>query len=99
MIDPMDPLPTSADDPRLNDWYHTLELAPGIVTRAVWDHRTTRDKVGIPSSLKGKTALDVGTADGFWAFEMEKRGADKVVAIDIGRAGDVDLLPRYRVCC
>ena len=30
----------------------------------------------------GKRALDVGTFDGFWAFEMERRGAD-VVAIDV----------------
>ena len=99
MIEPMYPLPTSPDDPRLNGWYHTLELAPGVVTKAVWDHRTTVNKVGLPASLWGKTCLDVGTADGFWAYEMERRGADKVVAIDIGRAGDVDLLPRHKVTC
>ena len=99
MAKPMNPLPTSADDPRLNGWYHTLELAPGVVTRAVWDHRTTVDRVGLPSTLVGKTALDVGTADGFWAFEMERRGADRVVAIDVAHAGDVDLLPRHRALC
>jgi tRNA (mo5U34)-methyltransferase len=26
--------------------------------------------------------LDVGTADGFWAFELERRGAAEVVALD-----------------
>jgi tRNA (mo5U34)-methyltransferase len=96
MIKPMDPLPTSPDDPRLDHWYHTLELAPGVITRGDWDHRTTVDLVGLPASLAGKTALDVGTADGFWAFEMERRGADRVVAIDVEHAGDVDLLPRHR---
>jgi tRNA (mo5U34)-methyltransferase len=89
----------SPDDPRLNHWYHTLELAPGVVTHGVWDHRTTTEKVGIPKSLEGRTALDVGTADGFWAFEMERRRASKVVAIDVGRAGDVDLIPRHRATC
>jgi tRNA (mo5U34)-methyltransferase len=99
MAEPMYPLPKSADDARLDGWYHTLELAPGIITRAVWDHRPTVDRVGLPPSLVGKTALDVGTADGFWAFEMERRGADRVVAIDVARAGDVDLLPRHRALC
>jgi tRNA (mo5U34)-methyltransferase len=83
----------------LSGWYHTIELAPGVVTRAVWDHRPTVDRVGLPGSLSGKSALDVGTADGFWAFEMERRGADRVVAIDVGHAGDVDLLPRHRAVC
>jgi tRNA (mo5U34)-methyltransferase len=96
MIEPMNPLPTSADDPRLDGWYHTLELAPGIVTRAVWDHRSTVDRVGLPASLVGKTALDVGTANGFWAFEMERRGAERVVATDIAGSGDVDVLPRRK---
>jgi tRNA (mo5U34)-methyltransferase len=96
MVEPLDPLPTQADDPRLDGWYHTIELAPGVVTRATWDHRSTVDLVGLPKSLAGKTALDVGTADGFWAFELERRGADHVTAIDLPRLGDVDLVPRYR---
>lgn len=37
----------------------------------------------IPGSLAGLRCLDVGTHDGFWAFEMERRGASEVVAIDI----------------
>jgi SAM-dependent methyltransferase len=32
--------------------------------------------------VTGKRCLDVGTADGFWAFELERRGAE-VVAIDV----------------
>jgi tRNA (mo5U34)-methyltransferase len=61
------------------DWYHTLELAPGVVTRGWQD---TRD-VDIPfGDLTGKRCLDVGTFDGAWAFAMERRGGD-VTAIDI----------------
>src|SRR4051812_45780875 len=37
----------------------------------------------MPSSLAGKRCLDVGAHDGFWSFEMERRGAAEVVAIDV----------------
>ncbi len=96
MAGPMNPLPTSADDPRLRGWYHTIELAPGIVTPdAVYDHRPIVDHV-LPASLEGKTVLDVGTADGFWAFEMERRGAKRVVALDIAVMEQSDVLPRRK---
>ena len=62
-------------------WYHTIELAPGVVTPGQIDLRDTARKV-LPPDLTGRRALDIGTFDGFWAFEMERRGA-KVVAIDV----------------
>ena len=97
MASPMNPLPTTADDPRLKGWYHTIDLAPGITTTgAVYDLRTTVDRVGLPESMAGMSALDVGTAEGFWAFEMERRGADRVVAVDIARLGESDVLPSLR---
>jgi tRNA (mo5U34)-methyltransferase len=62
-------------------WYHTIELAPGVVTpgRADWRHAAPKL---LPEDLAGRRALDVGTFDGFWAFELERRGAE-VVAIDV----------------
>jgi tRNA (mo5U34)-methyltransferase len=33
--------------------------------------------------VRGKRVLDVGTSDGFLAFEIERRGAAEVVAVDI----------------
>ncbi len=63
-------------------WYHTLELAPGVVTPGWYDLRTVAAQV-LPASLDGLRCLDVGTFDGFWAFEMERRGASEVVAVDI----------------
>jgi tRNA (mo5U34)-methyltransferase len=63
-------------------WYHTLELAPGIVTPGWFDLRELADEI-LPASLAGKRCLDVGTFDGFWAFEMERRGAAEVMAVDI----------------
>jgi SAM-dependent methyltransferase len=64
-------------------WYHTIELAPGEATPGMVDHRPIAGKV-LPADLSGRRALDVGTYDGFWAFEMERRGAE-VVAIDSER--------------
>lgn len=92
----MTALPTSPDDPRLDGWYHTIDLGHGLVSRGVFDHRTVVDRYGLPESMVGLTALDVGTGDGFFAFEMERRGADQVVAIDVARVGDCDWLPRMR---
>ena len=65
------------------DWYHTLELAPGVETPGWFDLRGIAEEMPIPSSLAGKRCLDVGAFDGFWSFEMERRGAAEVVALDI----------------
>lgn len=63
-------------------WYHTMELAPGVVTPGYVDLRPVVDEMPWPD-LRGKRCLDVATFDGFLAFEMERRGASDVVAIDI----------------
>ncbi|MGI8622454.1 MAG: class I SAM-dependent methyltransferase [Solirubrobacteraceae bacterium] len=65
------------------DWYHVLELPGGVVTRGHFDPRRIVSKVPLPASLAGRRCLDVGTWDGFWAFEMERRGAHEVVAVDL----------------
>ena len=64
-------------------WYHTIELAPGVVTPGWFDTRPVSAKIPMPPSLAGKRCLDVGTFDGFWAFEMERRGAAETVGIDV----------------
>jgi len=76
-------------------WYHTLELAPDFVTDGWWDHRPFLDRFGLPERLDGLRALDVGTWDGFWAFEMERRGAE-VVALDLDDERELDYPPRRR---
>jgi tRNA (mo5U34)-methyltransferase len=65
------------------EWYHTLELAPGVVTPGWFDLREVAERLPWPDSLEGKRCLDIGTFDGFWAFEMERRGAESVVATDL----------------
>jgi len=88
--------PKSIDDPRLVGWYHTIDLGDGLRSTGHYDLRSCVDQHGLPDSLEGKTALDVGTADGFWAFEMERRGADRVVGMDIASLMDFDYLPTVR---
>jgi tRNA (mo5U34)-methyltransferase len=71
-------------------WYHTIELAPGIVTPGWFDTRAVAPTLPIPASLAGLRCLDIGTFDGFWAFEMERRGASEVVAVDLADLRDCD---------
>ena len=63
-------------------WYHTLELGPGATTPGWFDLRPIVERMPWPD-VRGKRCLDVGTYDGFLAFELERRGAAEVVAIDI----------------
>ncbi len=76
-------------------WYHTIELAPGVVTHGMFDHRPYVDRYGLPESLEGLRVLDVGTFEGFWAYELERRGAE-VVALDVPRIQMLDWPPRQR---
>jgi len=70
-------------------WYHSLELEPGYVTPGMFDLRSAVPKYHLPDGLDGLRVLDVGTWDGFWAFEMERRGAE-VVALDLDDEADLD---------
>jgi tRNA (mo5U34)-methyltransferase len=71
-------------------WYHTIELPGGVVTPGEYDTRAALRRIPFPADLRGNRCLDVGTHDGFWAFEMERRGADEVIAIDLDDFRQVD---------
>jgi tRNA (mo5U34)-methyltransferase len=77
-------------------WYSTHDLGDGVVTQGMFDHRPVVDRYLIPADLSGMRCLDVGTMDGFWAFEMERRGAAEVVAADLAGADELDWPPRWR---
>ena len=49
----------------------------------------------LPDDLTGATVLDVGTTNGGFAFEAERRGAVRVVAVDIV---DADLFEFNALC-
>ncbi|MGH2458072.1 MAG: class I SAM-dependent methyltransferase [Chloroflexota bacterium] len=78
------------------DWYHTVDLGNGVVTPGFVDHRDQVKLYGLPDSLEGKRCLDVATFDGFWAFEMEKRGAAEVIGIDVHSLADCDYPTNFR---
>ncbi|MEA2195442.1 MAG: tRNA (mo5U34)-methyltransferase, partial [Solirubrobacteraceae bacterium] len=62
-------------------WYHQIEIRPGIVTPGINDSATTLVRLKLPERCAGLRVLDIGVRDGFFSFELERRGAE-VVAID-----------------
>jgi tRNA (mo5U34)-methyltransferase len=65
-------------------WYHRIELAPGVVTPGIHDSPAALrqlDDLELPRDCAGLRALDLGCRDGFFSFELERRGAG-VVAVD-----------------
>src|SRR5919106_1834775 len=76
-------------------WYHTIDVAPGVTTPGWFDLRPIVDRLPWPD-VRGKRCLDVGPYDGFLAFELERRGAAEVVAVDIGAHEDWDWPVRLR---
>jgi SAM-dependent methyltransferase len=75
-------------------WYHTVELPGGVLTPGQIDLRRVAPRL-LPADLSGRRALDVGTFDGFWAFELERRGAE-VVAIDVDAVSEIQIAPNQR---
>lgn len=62
-------------------WYHRIEIRPGIVTPGVNNSADTLARLDLPADCSGLRVLDIGARDGFFSFELERRGAD-VMAID-----------------
>ncbi|MFA5022567.1 MAG: methyltransferase domain-containing protein [Patescibacteria group bacterium] len=63
-------------------WWHTIDFGDGVVSNGHIS-KEIHDLISssFPKDLAGKTVLDIGTWDGYYAFECEKRGAT-VTAID-----------------
>jgi tRNA (mo5U34)-methyltransferase len=57
------------------EWYHTIDLGNGIFTPGQYDLQPVLEHYGIPDSLAGASVLD-----GFFAFELERRGATVATA-------------------
>ncbi|MGD9905721.1 MAG: class I SAM-dependent methyltransferase [Vicinamibacterales bacterium] len=71
----------------VRSWYHQIELAPGVITPGVNHSAAALDALSLPSDLSGCRVLDLGTRDGFFAFECERRGAE-VAAVDAAPLAD-----------
>lgn len=76
-------------------WYHTIELPGGVVTPGWFDLRPIVELMPWPD-VRGKRCLDIGTYDGFLAFELERRGAAEVLAVDINDHTKWDWPPDVR---
>jgi tRNA (mo5U34)-methyltransferase len=72
----------------LGPWFHNIDLrgvrtAPshflGDYPAAKW----RRFADAIPKNLAGRTVLDIGCNGGFYSIEMKRRGADRVLGIDV----------------
>jgi tRNA (mo5U34)-methyltransferase len=65
-------------------WWHSFELPDGSQIQGVCTLEGLRHRLAqfpIPEDLRGKRALDIGCWDGWFSFELERRGAE-VVAVD-----------------
>jgi tRNA (mo5U34)-methyltransferase len=65
-------------------WYHSMELPDGSVIpglQSIEQLRTRIRQFHIPEDLTGKRVIDIGAWDGWFSFEMERRGAT-VLAVD-----------------
>ena len=65
-------------------WWHSFELPDGTQIEGVNSLTAQKARVAqfpIPDDLSGKRALDIGAWDGWFTFELERRGAE-VVSID-----------------
>jgi tRNA (mo5U34)-methyltransferase len=71
----------------LGPWFHNMELG-GVLTAPehfLGDYpafKYQRFAHALPTDLKGKSVLDIGCNAGFYAMEMARRGAARVVGID-----------------
>ena len=65
-------------------WYHSMDLPDGRVIPGFHSLATLRNRIAqfpLPADLRGSRALDIGAWDGWFTFELERRGA-RVVAVD-----------------
>jgi tRNA (mo5U34)-methyltransferase len=63
-------------------WHHSIDLGNGLVTPGNVDNMTKLARLGFPERFDGLSVLDIGAWDGFYSFEAERRGADRVLATD-----------------
>lgn len=65
-------------------WWHSIDLGHGVVTPGHKPPDVLRSELAaleLPD-LTGRTVLDIGGWDGYFAFEAERRGAARVAVVD-----------------
>ncbi len=71
----------------LGDWFQNIDLqgVPTAPQHFLGDYpscKWRRFEHAIPADLSGQSVLDIGCNAGFYALEMKRRGAARVVGID-----------------
>jgi tRNA (mo5U34)-methyltransferase len=78
------------------EWYHRIDLGDGLFTPGVYDLEPMHEYYGIPETLAGRTVLDVGPGDGYFAFEFERRGAAAVATAELPSWTQHDMHPALK---
>jgi tRNA (mo5U34)-methyltransferase len=71
----------------LGEWFHNIDLggvqtAPNHFLSDYPGVKWRQFQHAIPKDMRGLTVLDIGCNGGYYAIEMKRRGADKVIGID-----------------
>jgi len=64
------------------EWFHSFDFGDGVIANGYVSLEAMRHRAGLLPDVRSKTVLDVNTWDGGVAFECERRGASRVVAMD-----------------
>ena len=83
-------------------WFHSIDLGGGVVTPGLKTSAWLQSEfanLGL-GDLSGKSVLDVGSWDGYYAFAAERMGAQRVVALDhYAWSSDLGAWDDYRRTC
>jgi len=92
-LDSLDDAEVWARIATIEHWYHPVELRPGLVTPGKNAASDILALLDLPTDCTGLRVLDLGARDGYFTFELERRGAE-VTAIDYLP----DTTTGFRVC-
>lgn len=68
-------------------WFHCVKLPYGLVTPGTREPNAW-DMYKLPEKMDGKRVLDIGAWEGGFSYEAERRGAERVVAMDVWNKSD-----------
>jgi len=74
-------------------FYHSVDLPDGRKLAGEWDLRDGIEEYLGRVDFRGKRVLDVGAANGFLSFSIEKRGAKEIISFDLDPDGEWDVVP------
>ena len=63
-------------------WWHPIKIGDYVTPGKNQETEDTFNNLDLPTSLSGKSVLDIGAWDGYYSFGCESLGADRVVASD-----------------